>query len=68
MNKEEKTIQDLFPDLSPKERKEAKQNLQNYLKVVGRIYDNLDEKEKQKLLLKLEWEKRDLGKRSASQK
>jgi hypothetical protein len=68
MNKEENTIQDLFSDLSPKERKEAKQNLQNYLKIVGRIYDNLDEKEKQKLLLKLEWEKRNLGKNSASQK
>ncbi len=68
MDKEEKTIKDLFPDLSPKERKEAKQNLQNYLKLVGRIYDSLDEKEKQKLLLKLEWEKRNSGKQSASQK
>ena len=62
MNKEKKPNQDFFPKLTPKER----QNLKKYLELVKRIYDRLDEKEKQKLFLKLEWEKRNHGKKSAS--
>ncbi len=35
------TIEDLYPDLSPEEREEAKENLRRYLDLVRRIYERL---------------------------
>lgn len=68
MDKEEKTIRDLYPELSKEELKEAKANLKEYLDVVKRIHDKLPEEEKLKLAIRLQWEKRFLGRKNVSQK
>ena len=67
MKYKHKSIKKILSERPPDIRKEAEQNLMRYLNLVKGIYDRLDEKEKQKLLLKHEWEKRNRNKRSASQ-
>lgn len=48
-------------------KRKEKQNLRKYLDLVKQIYDGLSEKEKLELGLKLQWEKRSKGNKSASQ-
>ena len=55
------THRDLYSYLPKKERKEAQENLSRYAELVWKIYSRLSEKEKQKLLLRIEWEKRNKG-------
>ena len=68
MSEDKITISDLYPELSPEEQQEAEANFKHYLEVVKRIYDSLSEDERKKLLLRVQWEKRNNNKRSASQK
>ena len=41
-NDQEVMIQDLYPELSPKQQEEAEQNLLGYLDVVCRIYERIE--------------------------
>lgn len=68
MSEDKITISDLYPELSPEERQEVEQNVKAYLEVVKRIYDSLSEDERKKLLLRVQWEKRNKNKKSASHK
>lgn len=58
MNEEDTKISDLFPELSEQELKIAKANLDKYLHLVKKIFDDLSDEEQRKLALRLEWEKR----------
>jgi hypothetical protein len=59
MPKDEITIADLYPDLTPEQQAEAEYRLLRYLAVVRSIYDDLVESgEIDKVLLKLQWQKR----------
>ncbi len=66
MEHEEINIQDLYPELSEAELKEAGENLRRYLKIVNSIYNSLSEEDRLKIAVRLEWEKRFKGKKSAS--
>jgi hypothetical protein len=35
------TIEDLYPDLSPEDRAEAQENLQEYVRIVWKIFNRL---------------------------
>ena len=48
----------LFSQLPKHERKAAQQNFQRYVDLVMKIYKRMSEEERQKLLLRLQWEKR----------
>lgn len=63
MNKDQApTIADLYPDLTPEEQEEAAMNLQQYIDLVGRIYDRLEREERldeiEALPLRHQWKKR----------
>jgi hypothetical protein len=56
------TIADLYPDFTPEQQEEAKQNWLAYLKIVKRIFDRLVEEGRleevlQNERLRKEWEK-----------
>jgi DNA-binding TFAR19-related protein (PDSD5 family) len=58
-NFSEEDMSKLYPELKPEERAEAAENLSQYFKIVGRIYDRLDDEGKLKdTLLRIQYEKR----------
>lgn len=58
-NLSEDDIEKLYPELDPEQRAEAAENLSRYFKVIGKIYDRLDDEGKLKdTLLRIQYEKR----------
>lgn len=55
----EDDIAKLYPELEPEERADATENLSRYFKVVGKIYDHLDDEGKlEDTWLRIQYEKR----------
>lgn len=58
-NLPEEDMEKLYPELKPEERAEAAENLSRYFKLIGKIYDHLDDEGKLKdTLLRIQYEKR----------
>ncbi len=58
-NLSEDDIAKLYPELEPKQRAEAAENLSRYFNVIGKIYDHLDDAgELKDTLLRIQYEKR----------
>ncbi|MEO8649803.1 MAG: hypothetical protein ABI539_11615 [Acidobacteriota bacterium] len=52
-------VERLYPELDQEQRSEAAENLSQYLKVIGKIYDHLDDEGKlEETMLRVQYEKR----------
>ncbi len=56
-----KDTKGLFSQLKGSERNEAEANFKRYMDLVLKIYKRMSKEDKQKLLLRLQWEKRNKG-------
>lgn len=50
-SEKEITIQDLYPELSPEEQEEAAERLREYIRIVWRIFEHLDQEGRLKKVL-----------------
>ncbi len=58
-NLTEDDMEKLYPELDPEQRAEAADNLSRYFKVIGKIYDHLEDEGKLKdTLLRIQYQKR----------
>ncbi len=52
-------IHDFYPDLSPEDRAEVQENLQEYVRIVWKIFNRLKAEGKlEDVMLRAQWEKR----------